>query len=152
MATSHEGLSATEHFSQVMPNVSQRGYLQSLVGFPKSPGTFHDLATKNHQTSRFCPQRFQAVYTQFDGVYGSTCEDLGISLAAPSPDADKAFEDVTCGVVLGILYDTEKWTWSMTEPKRLRFYHDLKDLAAEEWVTAKFAKSVNGKVQYRALL
>ena len=56
---------------------------------------------------------------QFDQEYNSMCSHLGISLAPPAKDADKAFENVTKGVVLGILYDTEEWTWTFQEPKRL---------------------------------
>ena len=109
----------------------------------------HHLVMKTiDDVPAFAPSSKAEWLTQFDKIYNSTCKELGISLAPLSPAADKAFENVTRGVVLGILYDTEKWTWSMTEAKRLRFYHDLKDLSEEEWVTVRFAKSVSGKVQY----
>ena len=55
---------------------------------------------------------------KFDAEFFLVAKELGISLA-PRDDPEKSFGPSTKGTVLGIVYDTEAWTWGLPE-KRMR--------------------------------
>ena len=55
----------------------------------------------------------------FDKAYREVCELVGVSLADRS-DPDKSFAPTTNGIVLGVVYDTVDWTWSIREDKLAR--------------------------------
>jgi len=84
---------------------------------------------------------------EFDRAYSWRCKQVNVELAPNSPDADKAFVDVTRGTIFGVTYDTVSWTWSFPEDKRLRLYHDISDLAALNEAPLSTIDSVVGKIQ-----
>jgi hypothetical protein len=55
---------------------------------------------------------------EYSEKYKNTCQELNIELAPNCPAAEKAFENVTKGKVLGILFDSEKMEWSLPSDKR----------------------------------
>jgi hypothetical protein len=61
----------------------------------------------------------------FAEKYKSVCKDLNIQLAAMCPDKEKAFEDSTCGTVLGIRFDTTDLTWAVSADKRDNILRDV---------------------------
>jgi hypothetical protein len=54
----------------------------------------------------------------FQEAYRTLAADLGVKLA-PYTDPDKAFCCSTVGVILGIQYDTDNWTWSTPQRNSL---------------------------------
>ena len=51
---------------------------------------------------------------------------------APRDDPEKSFGPSQQGVVLGIHYDTVKWTWALPDEKMIRLLHLLKQLLMSE--------------------
>jgi hypothetical protein len=62
---------------------------------------------------------------EFERTYREVAEDIGVRLA-PYEDPDKAFAPCKKGVVLGVEYDTERWTWSIPEEKLARLLEQLR--------------------------
>ena len=56
---------------------------------------------------------------RFDKAYREVSDIVGVSLADRS-DPDKSFAPATCGIVLGVVYDTVDWTWHIREDKLAR--------------------------------
>ena len=56
--------------------------------------------------------------------YVSICERSNICLAPFDVGDDKAFIGKTRGVILGVLFDSEKMTWGYTKQKSARFNVD----------------------------
>ena len=67
----------------------------------------------------------------FDKTFTSVAEELGVKLA-PRDDPEKSFGPSQQGVVLGIHYDTVKWTWALPDEKMIRLLHLLKQLLMSE--------------------
>ena len=63
----------------------------------------------------------------FDATFAEVADSLGIKLA-PRDDPEKSFGPSTKGLVLGIVYDTVNWTWSLKYEKLSRLLHHLKEL------------------------
>jgi hypothetical protein len=70
------------------------------------------------------PQACQSL-ARFEKAYRAVAADVGVNLA-PNTDPDKAFSCTTSGVVLGVLYDTDNWTWSIPEEKLARVLLQLR--------------------------
>jgi len=56
----------------------------------------------------------------FADHYNRICAAVGVKLAPPCPRKEKAFENSTSGVVLGIRFDTVSLTWYISHQKRDR--------------------------------
>jgi len=56
----------------------------------------------------------------FADRYRRICEAVGIKLAPLCPHKEKAFEDTTSGTILGITFDTNNLSWSISSEKRDR--------------------------------
>ena len=82
---------------------------------------------------------------RFDANFAQIAEILGVKLASRE-DKDKSFEPSKCGVVLGVEYDTESWTWKLPADKKAKMCMALKAAAASERISAKDAMSLVGKV------
>lgn len=59
--------------------------------------------------------------------YRRICEAVGVKLAPLCPNREKAFEDSTQGLVLGIIFDTHSLTWNMSKCKRDRILLAIRD-------------------------
>ena len=72
----------------------------------------------------------------FDRTYIEVADKLGIVLASRD-DPDKSFSATTKGQVLGIWYDSESWTWWISDEKLAIILNTLKDLIladnCEQW-------------------
>jgi hypothetical protein len=55
---------------------------------------------------------------------------------------DKAFEPTMRGICLGILLDTQKWTWTIEQSKLYRYWHNVNDMIRKTEATAKEIKLV----------
>jgi hypothetical protein len=66
----------------------------------------------------------------FAEKYKLICKDLNIQLAAMCPDKEKAFEDSTCGTVLGIRFNTTDLTCAVSADKSDNI---LRDVAGPLW-------------------
>ena len=82
---------------------------------------------------------------KFDQTFQDIASKLGIKLA-PRSDLEKSFAPCTSGVVLGILYDTENWTWGLTEEKMSRLLHIISDVIKAEKITQREVWSLVGKI------
>jgi hypothetical protein len=56
----------------------------------------------------------------FAEVYSGICAQIGASLAPQCPNLEKAFSDSTQGTVLGIRFDTDSLTWSISKEKKFK--------------------------------
>ena len=90
------------------------------------------------------PAGSDALY-RFDAEYFNVSEALGVKLA-PRDDPKKSFGPSTSGVVLGVFYDTEAWTWAMPEEKLLRLLHDLKEVVDADSMQQERVWSIVGKI------
>ena len=61
----------------------------------------------------------------FDATFAEVAETIGVKLA-PREDPDKSFGPSQKGLVLGVIYDTVSWTWSLPHEKLSRLLHDMK--------------------------
>jgi hypothetical protein len=69
------------------------------------------------------PQACESL-AKFEAAYRAVAADVGVNLA-PTTDPDKAFSCTTTGVVLGVRYDTDAWTWSIPQDKLARVLAQL---------------------------
>jgi hypothetical protein len=87
-----------------------------------------------------------------DKQFHHTAATIGIKLASRD-DPDKSFAPCRKGVVFGVEYDTENWTWSLPDEKRMRLIITLRETIQKEVITARQAKSIVGKlIHIKALL
>ena len=81
----------------------------------------------------------------FYDSFKTICKDLGVQLA-PEGDKDKEFGPTTKGLVLGIVYDTINWTWSIKEDKLSIILNRIQDCEENESMTLREVKSLCGKL------
>ena len=82
---------------------------------------------------------------KFYDSFKSICKDLGVQLA-PEGDKDKEFGPTTKGLVLGIVYDTQSWTWTIKEDKLSIILNRIQDCEENESMTLREVKSLCGKL------
>ena len=78
-----------------------------------------------------------------------TTGPCALTLVCPWPlddDPSKAFPPTTCGVVLGVTFDTDEWTWYLPEEKQLRLLHHIEVMIHSESCTMWDIWSVVGKI------
>ena len=85
------------------------------------------------------------VLDKFDDTFSEVAEELGVKLA-PRDDHDKTFGPCKKGVVFGVEYDTEEWTWQLPEEKMLRIIGAIKEVMKKPTITDKQAQSLAGKL------
>ena len=71
------------------------------------------------------------ILEHFDEIFTEVAETIGVKLA-PRDDPDKSFGPKQSGLVLGVIYDTVTWTWSLPYEKLSRLLHDMKDFLNED--------------------
>ena len=90
---------------------------------------------------------------EFYRVYLWVCQLVGVSLQEPkAAKEDKAFGPTTKGSMLGIVFDTVLWRWSISQEKVTRYTNDLSDIMNSTVVTQEQIWSSVGKVLYVASL
>ena len=85
------------------------------------------------------------VLDAFDDAFTATVKELGVKLV-PRDDHDKTFGPCRRGVVFGIEYDTEEWTWQLPEEKKMRIVAAIREVRGSEIVTDKQVQSLAGKL------
>ena len=106
--------------------------------------TLDDVPVISPQTSTWLEQ--------FDREYEDTCKALNIELAPSEKDAEKAFVNVTRGTIFSVTVDTLDKVWFLPQPKRLRLFHDLIQLAGQVEAPLAQLEMVNGKIQHFSML
>jgi hypothetical protein len=89
--------------------------------------------------------------SKFVSVYREIAEEIGVQLA-PLTDPDKAFNQSTQGVVLGVHYDTVSWTWSIPQEKLARVLSQIRSFLSEEYVQQHEMWSLVGRILHYAPL
>jgi hypothetical protein len=82
---------------------------------------------------------------QLDQSFKELAAELGVELA-PRDDPDKSFAPCTAGVVFGVHYDTETWTWAVPPDKLARTCTMVQDAIDNEWMDPKDIRSLVGKL------
>ena len=134
-----------------------------IFGCTSSAGIFdrlakvvvHIAATKSRfPTNRICQHLDDCCATApansdsleiFDATFSQVAETLGVKLA-PREDPEKSFGPSTKGLVLGVVYDTTTWTWSLNYEKMSRLLHNLRDLLISDAVPQVNIWSIVGKI------
>ncbi len=89
--------------------------------------------------------------TEFEETYRKVADQIGVSLA-PTTDPDKAFSACKQVTVLGVYYDTEKWTWQIPHDKLVRLVMTLKETIEADSVCQREIWSLCGKIIHYAPL
>ena len=71
--------------------------------------------------------------------------ELGIKLA-PEGDKDKEFGPSTEGIVLGVCYNTEYFTWYLKETKLAIILNAIQDSIEDEEMSERTGKQLCGKL------
>ena len=83
--------------------------------------------------------------SKFYNTFKEVCREIGVKLA-PEGDPDKEFGPTTKGVVLGVVYDTVSWSWSIKEEKLSIILNNIQDCMENETMTLRDIKSLTGKL------
>ena len=82
----------------------------------------------------------------FAAAYEDLCKMIGIRLAAPCPDFEKAFVDSTVGTILGVRFYTETLTWCLSNKKFVSTTDALSIPLLAGALSLKEAQSLTGKL------
>ena len=141
-----------------------RAFLERCLTFGSgsSPGIFDDvaelvlvmalwlLAWARRMACRQLDDTIMIAYKQevlrWHLVYTDLCSRLGIRLAPE--EENKAFGCQTRGVLLGIMFDLEAWTWSMESKKAEKVIRLLAKITVDKSITMKELGSLNGKISF----
>ncbi len=89
--------------------------------------------------------RGSGMLDRFDDAYQAVAAELGIRMA-PRDDPDKAFGPSTRGVVFGVEYDTEAWTWGIPDQKMAVLAAQIKDILGSERCKQREIQGVVGRI------
>lgn len=84
---------------------------------------------------------------KFYSTYCRVCKDVGVSLAS-TDEPDKAFAPTTEGLILGVMFCTETWTWWLREDKLNRILWDIEEMLGKADTNLSSFWSVMGKIMY----
>ena len=82
----------------------------------------------------------------FADAYKDLCQTIGIRLAAPCPDFEKAFVDSTVGTVVGVRFYTKTLTWRLSNKKFVSTTDALSIPLLAGALSLKEAQSLTGKL------
>ncbi len=82
---------------------------------------------------------------RFDSAYTTIARRLGVKLA-PRDDPEKAFGPSKIGIVFGVKYDTDSWTWGIPDEKLIRLALQIRGILQEDRVTLTEVQSVVGRI------
>ena len=83
--------------------------------------------------------------SNFYNTFKEICREIGVKLA-PEGDPDKEFGPSTSGVVLGVVYDTISWTWTIKEEKLSIILNKIQDCMENDSMILRDIKSLTGKL------
>ena len=86
-----------------------------------------------------------AAITHFDECFMQVAQQVGVKLA-PRDDHDKTFGPCKKGVVFGVEYDTDEWTWALRPDKLARIVATVREAISSEMLEAKQVQSLAGKL------
>ena len=86
-----------------------------------------------------------AVLTRFDECFMQVAQLVGVKLA-PRDDHDKTFGPCRKGVVFGVEYDTDEWTWALRPDKLARILATVGEAIGSDYLEAKQVQSLAGKL------
>ena len=82
---------------------------------------------------------------KFDGGFQTVAKMVGVRLA-PRTDKEKSFSPSRQGVVFGVEYDTENWTWAIPRERMVRLLLTLQEAMDRLELEARAVKSLVGKI------
>ena len=88
--------------------------------------------------------------SKFFAAYVAVCERANIKLAPFDAEDDKAFIGRSKGVMLGVLFDTEKMSWGFSEAKSANFVHFIHKSLFADSISWDELLSLTGKCIYIA--
>jgi len=88
---------------------------------------------------------------RLEKVYRMVAESVGVALCG-TEDPEKAFSPCTRGLVLGVVYDTEEWTWQIPPEKVTRLAHQIRAVLEAETATQAEIWSLAGRIMHYAPL
>ena len=80
--------------------------------------------------------------------YRALCDEVGIHLQGHDPGLEKAFNASSRGVCLGVSFDLEEWTWSLSEGKVVKYTAAIDEILERQVATIRELKSVVGKIMW----
>jgi hypothetical protein len=80
----------------------------------------------------------------FTSTYRDLCNLFSIRLADPCPKFEKAFENSTHGLVLGLLFDSTKMTWALPYYKFSRYVNSLDSFLSDSFASLHDVQSLAG--------
>jgi len=101
--------------------------------------------TAQHLDDICAASRCRTQLQRLDDTFTEVSRMTGFKLA-PKDDPEKAFGPSKQGVVFGVGYDTESWTWHIPEQKLAGLVAVIRRASESGQVTAKEAKSIAGKL------
>ena len=110
-----------------------------LAGFPA------DMICQHLDDICAAAAAVKEVLDAFDDTFTAVAKELGVKLA-PRDDHNKTFSSCRKGVVFGMEYDTEEWTWQLPEEKKLRIIGAIREVSERTTITDKQAQSLAGKL------
>ena len=102
---------------------------------------------KNQLDDALCVSFYEDCMRWFKS-YRQVCSMVGVSLAEPG--GEKAFEPTRQGVMLGINYNLDDWTWSLAASKTCKILYLLYDVVEKKQITLGEIKSLSGKITHYA--
>ena len=87
----------------------------------------------------------------FESTYRKVAQQVGVQLA-PTDNPEKAFEPCTRGVVLGVLYDTQTWTWCIPPDKLHRLIVQIEQAMDCDYLRQSEVWSLCGRILHYAPL
>jgi hypothetical protein len=85
---------------------------------------------------------------EYSEIYKKTCSDLSVELAPNCPSAEKAFENVTEGKVLGVLFNSERMEWSLPQDKRSKTLRSVAEIFHGEKIHLKRFQKLMGRLNH----
>lgn len=82
---------------------------------------------------------------RFDEAYQAVAAELGVRMA-PRDDPEKAFGPSTRGIVFGVEYDTECWTWGIPDQKMAVMAAQIKEILNASRCKRREIQSVVGRI------
>ena len=110
-----------------------------------------DVCQYLDDTCAAAPAGNLAALQRFETAYSDIAAHIGVKLA-PTDDPDKAFSPCTRGVVLGIEYDTDDWTWRIPPGKLARILDQISAVLAVSTIKQDEIWSLTGRILHYAPL
>ena len=88
---------------------------------------------------------------RFYWQYRDLCEYLGVRLA-PEDDPSKCFACSKAGSILGLEYDLETWTWTLSLKKAMKILADCREIMENGRVKLQTLKSLIGRIEFYKVL